>query len=260
MRCCLSKTSIQQKLLWIWRKVPRKWFICSHPPLHWFFGPKWVICWCCTAFLVSGWLMPTWLATWHSLSHTASFISACLNLFWYLCSASIPFDKQFTHWEMSGLKKALKWKLDLSGDPWWIEKDSVSHSTAWASLLWRKVIHIEQMIVTFLLDLRTKGGTRCCLSRYFYLYMRLIFLSQWKVKAVRGKKMSSGSQYQDYNGFRIQVLISDGSRESLRWVKRYRNQRFNEFRKYIEWNPELKADLTMDLGIQIQMQPRGSLC
>jgi len=45
--------------------------------------------------------------------------------------------------------------------------------------------------------------------------MRLIFPSQQKVKAARGEKMSSGSQYQDYNGFGIHILISDGSRKNL---------------------------------------------
>lgn len=36
MKCYRCKTNIQQKLFQVWKHIPRKCFICSHPPLYWF--------------------------------------------------------------------------------------------------------------------------------------------------------------------------------------------------------------------------------
>lgn len=81
---------------------PRKQFLSVHILL--FIGPldqNQLSTGAVVAFLVSQWVMSSVLLH-NTVSHTASFIFACLNPFWSLCFSSDPPDVQFTQWEMSG--------------------------------------------------------------------------------------------------------------------------------------------------------------
>lgn len=100
------------------------------------------------------------------------------------------------------------------------------------------------MMDTFL-DLTAMGETRHWLSRNLYLHVRLIFLSQWKAGADRGKKMRAGSR--DYNSFSLQVLISDENWKNLNEIQDTEIKRIQE--THIEWDVELKGDLLVAIGI-----------
>lgn len=117
------------------------------------------------------------------------------------------------------------------------------------------------MMATFLEDLTAKGETRHWLSRNFYLHVRLIFLSQWKAGAWQRKENEcwvtvSGLQQLQTPGVDFSWELEELKmsykiqRAEIKWIQE----------AHIEWDVELNGDLMVLIGIQIQMQLRGSFC